>query len=713
MRRGDRSEMTDSGLFLRKVRRYTFPTSSGLPMRHLPRSSAITRLAASSVIVAALFVGACGGGGDQKNDGEGAGPTNPPPAGTGRFLLSALASVSVTAGQSATGTIVITRLDGFTGAVTLTVPSTPTGITASVTGSPTTTNGASVTVGVTSTVAAGSYPITVKGSAAGLSDQTATLMVTVTAAQPAAFSLRVDPVEFELPAGKGWSAHGIASITRAAGFTGAVTVSVTGLNGVSGGLVAPTPSTIAASDTATNLMALTLDGAAPGVYTGTVRAVAAGFGEQTATVRIRVSAPSTGSISWKFCNSSRVPRFFAVKDGSGAWRHIVPSGPAAGTAADPTTFNFSLAQGTAGIAMVKLGEKMSSSPLIQGFRWDVFYLTAAEVVEQAAAECTRWPDVTTRSASAPVSGYQSFDAIMASASRFALVSVGSTGPASTTLSASTLRPGSFDLFLTRSSFTGSPQAPISVLSIILRRGLDPASGATLPALNFASEGFAPATGTVSFGNTGGEPFFLAQNFLTANALNAPMHASATYTQTSRTWFGVPASRLQAGDLHELAATTATASARRAVITFDDQVSSRTLDFGPALPTPSVVGGTGAAPWLIRATGSVSVEYNARASLYLRETIADPRAFLIVASRGYLGGSGSYDLSIPDLSAATGFTMFWNARRGVPVHWTVTGGEGDPGSTDEVFCMQLGICPVKPLRGAVYKSAQATGTVTVP
>lgn len=87
--------------------------------------------------------------------------------------------------------------------------------------------------------------------------------------------------------------------------------------------------------------------------------------------------------------------------------------------------------------------------------------------------------------------------------------------------------------------------------------------------------------------------------------------------------------------------------------------------------------------------------------------------MIVASRGYLGGSGSYDIGIPDLSAATGFTAFWNARRGASLQWTVTGGEGDPGSSEEVFCMQVGICPVKAVRGAVYKSAQATGTVTVP
>jgi hypothetical protein len=655
-----------------------------------------------------LLSSACGGGGG--GDGTPAIPTTPTP--TGSFLLSVLAPVSVTAGQSGTATVVITRTNGFTGEVSVAVPSSPAGIIAAVTGSPTTLSGVSVTVTVASTVTAGSYTIPLRATAAGIAEQSASITVTVTAAQPAAFSLSVDPVEFELPAGNGWTANGIVSIVRNAGFTGAVNVSVTGLSGATGAVVATSPSVIAATETASNLTALTLEGAAPGVYTGTVRATAAGFGEQTATVRVRVSAPSTGTVRWTFCNASRVPRFFAVRDGSGAWRHIVPAGPAAATTGNPTTFSFSPSQSTVGIAMVSLGEKTSASPLIQGFRWDVYYLTAQEAMEQAAAECVRWPDVTTRTATATVSGYQSFDAMVASASRYALVNTGSTGTASTTLTASNLKAGSFDLFVTRSSFV-SVNAPIVPQGVILRRALDPASGSVLTALNYGTEGFAPAVGTVTFGNANGESFFTAQTFMTSNALNGLFSAVATYTQTARPWYGVPASRLQAGDLHQIVATTSTSAARRAVIAFADQVSTRTLDFGPALPTPSVVAGAAATPWLIRATGTLPTEYNARASLYLRETIADPRAVMITASRGYLGGTGTYDVSIPDLTAATGFTAFWNVRRGAPVRWTVTGGEGDAGSVDETFCMLIGICPVKPVSGAVYKSAQATGAVTPP
>ncbi len=628
-------------------------------------------------------------------------------------MLSVAGPVNVAAGQSGTGSIVITRMNGFSGAVTLIVQAPPSGITATVATSPTTSNGVSVTITVANTVVAGNYPIVVRGSAPSMVEQVTTLSVAVTAAQPAAFSLQVDPAEFEIPAGRGWSANGVVNITRAKGFTGPVNVSVSGLSGATGAVAAVTPAVIAAADTATNLMAFSLDGAAPGLYTGTVRATAAGSGEQTASVRVRVSPPGTGSISWRFCNSSRVPRYFAVRDGNGAWRHIVPSGPAAATAADPAVFSFSLSQPTAAVAVVNLGEKMSASPLIQGFRWNVFFLTAQEVVEQAAAECVRWPDVTARTASASVTGYQSFDAVLGSASRYALVNVGSTGTPTATLSATSLRPGSFDLFLTRSSFTSGGTSAIVTHSIILRRALDPGSGATLGVLNFATEGVAPDVGRVTFGNAAGETFFDAQTFMTANGLNGLMGAVGTYAQTIRPWYGVPVSRLQAGDMHQIVATTSNTAARRAVIAFATQVGDRTLDFGPALEKPSVSIGPTSSPWLLRASGALPPEYNARASLYLRETTADPRAFMITASRGYLGGAGTYDIGIPDLSAATGFTAFWNARRGASLRWTVTGGEGDPGSSEEMYCMLLGICPVRPLNGAVYKSAQATGTLTVP
>ncbi|MEO7964086.1 MAG: hypothetical protein ABIT38_09280, partial [Gemmatimonadaceae bacterium] len=168
------------------------------------------------------------------------------------------------------------------------------------------------------------------------------------------------------------------------------------------------------------------------------------------------------------------------------------------------------------------------------------------------------------------------------------------------------------------------------------------------------------------------------------------------------------------DLHQFVATTGTVTARRAVIGYEKRATSGNVDFGPSLTSPTFTAGVGgASPWIVRNTGTLSVGYVARASMYLRENLPDPRTMTLVATRGWLGGSNAYDVAVPDLAAATGFTAFWNFRRGASVKWTFTGGEGDAGGPYEVFCIQVGICPVKVVDGARYKSAQATGTVTVP
>jgi len=629
-------------------------------------------------------------------------------------LAATPATLAVSVGSNGTSTISIGRSTGYTGAVTLALDNPPSGIAGSFLPSPTTGNSSTVTLTVAGNVAPGPHTITVKGTAPGAADKTTTIALTVQASLPVGFSIGVDPVEFELPAGRGWSTHGVVTVTRANGFTGPVNVAVTPLGGSVGSIIGAAPSSIAANQVATNLLALAADGTPPGVYTANVRVTAPGFAEQNTQVRLRVSPPSTGSIQWKYCGASRVPRFFAVRDGNGAWRHIVPDGPAAATNATPATFSFSLTQSTAAVATVRLGESTSGSPLIQGFRWDVYYMTAQEITELAAQECITNPDATTRQLNGTLTGYQSFDAVVASASHRAIAFPGSTGPLSTTLSLLNVQPGPFDLFVTRSSFSNGAGAPIVAQQLILRRGLDPASGASLPALSFATDGVTPVTSVATFGNTNGETFSFISSFLTTTGLNALFHVSAPLTAISRAWYGVPGPGLQPTDLHQYVAATSNANARRAVIGYASQVSHQNVAFGPSLAPPSVTGGTGSTPpWIVRATGTLAPEYANRAALYLRETIADPRAMMIMASRGALGSGNGYDVAVPDLSAATGFTAFWNLRRGAGVRWTVTGGEGDPGSTEEVLCLQMGVCNVKPVAGAVYKSAQATGTVVVP
>jgi hypothetical protein len=619
-------------------------------------------------------------------------------------------SISVAAGQTGTSTVTITRSTGFSGAVTLVLDAPPAGITGSFNASPTTAGTSTLTISVGSNVTAGSYNVTVKGSATGAQDKTVVLAVTVTAAGPVGFTIAVDPVEFELPAGQGWVGNGIVSIQRQNGFTGAVTVAVQGLGFPA--TAVPSPATIAPGQTATNLLSLAVDGAPIGLYTGTVRVSAPGFATQTAQVKVRVSAPSTGAITWSFCRGDRVPRYLAIRDGNGPWKHIVPDGPFGATAATPAKYSFDLSQSTASVAIVWLGEKTSGTALIEGHYWNVYYLSRQEMLDLAASECVSNRDVTTRQASGSVTGYQSFDALVASVGRRGLAGVGSTGPLNTTLTMQNLPNGPFDLLLTRTNFTGAGPDP-TVQSFVLRRGIDPAAGGTIAAIDFASEGVAPATAPLTFSNASGETVTNTMTFLTADGLVGWMAVAGAFSQTSRTWFGIPANKLLATDLHQITATTGNTAARRQLIHFAHAVGARTLGFGPPLGAPNVSTDPGS-PWLVRVTGNLAADYAARLSIYYREQTADPRTMTIVASRGFLGAGTQYDVAIPDLSGLPGFTAFWNVRRGATVKWTVTGGEGSTGDLlVDASCLLTGYCPVKAVDGATYLSAQATGQITIP
>ncbi|MCC6317293.1 MAG: hypothetical protein IT361_06320 [Gemmatimonadaceae bacterium] len=620
------------------------------------------------------------------------------------------ATLSITAGQAGSTVVNIVRSAGFTGAVTLALINPPTGVTGAFAPSPTTAITSTLSLNVASSVAAGNQTLTIRASATGVQDVTATLTLTVVASGPVGFSVAIDPVEFELPAGRGWSANGIVSIQRANGFAGPVSVSIQGLSFPA--VVAVTPAQIAANQVATNALALAVDQATPGLYTGTVRVSAPGFADQTAQVRFRVSLPSTGSITWTYCRADRVPKWFAVRDGNGAWKHIVPAGPAAATASDPTRFSFDISSSTASVALVRLGEKTSASPLIEGHHWEVYYLSRQEVIDAATAECVDNRDTSPRTITGTVTGYQSFDAIIASTSRRGNAFVGSTGPLSTTFTAQNQPAGPFDLLLTRSSAVGLLQ-DLAVRSLVLRRGLDPATGVPIAPIDFATQGVAPASATLTFANLNGENFTNAMTFRTVAGLNAWFVASGQFASATRTWYGVPAAQQIAGDLHQITATTASTTARRQIIHFSTGVANRTLTFGTPLAQPAV-SPVFTTPGAINAAGILAPEYASRVAMYYREQAADPRTLIVVATRGFLGGSTQYDVSVPQLPGTTGFMNFWYPRRGNTVRWTVTGGEGSTGEAlSDSFCVIQGYCPVKPVAGVTYLSAQATGTVGIP
>ncbi|AHG88101.1 hypothetical protein J421_0564 [Gemmatirosa kalamazoonensis] len=659
---------------------------------------------------------ACGGGG---SDG---GVTPPPPGGTtggstggtgggtgggtaGGFTLAlSPATLSISQSATTTATVTLARTGSFTGAVTLAATGLPNGVTAAfdpaqiAAGQTTST----LTLTASSTAAAGPATASVSGTATGATGSAATFALTVAppAAVPGPFTMSLSASSYLALPATILPATPVLTIARNAGFTGPVAVSVSGLP--VGLVVGVTPTNV----TGSTASLVVLNGGAPnGSYDVTIRGAAAGgLGERTVTLRVVVAPPSTGSIKWQFCeNGVRSPRyFFAVKDGGGPWTRVVPNG---------STFAFDLSQPTAQVALVTNDSG--------GFRTTLYEGTAQEIAALAAAECALYPGVTTRTASGTFAGVGS-DFVIASMGWWSGSSAGNGG-----YSLQNLPNGPLDLLAVRS--TGTPLGGTIVFGpnrMILRRGINPAAGASVPPLDFAStEAFAPQLVTWTFGNTGAQAFSVTQQLITAAGTVGLFHAvpQTDAAVTTRTVYAVPAAQLVAGDLHQVIATVSTVAkprATRQIIAYAHTLADRTIAFGPAMPAPTVTAITGAPAGRLRAQGTLPAEYAAGVSLDVTQTTT-ARFATVHATSGFLGGATSYDLQIPDLSAAVGWDTQFALRTGAAVDWWVSGGGPSLDLFDARYIFattrarwtgaRTGI--TAPADGAVYLMARATGTAT--
>jgi uncharacterized membrane protein len=225
-----------------------------------------------------LSAAACGG------DDDNGGVVTPTPS----IAVSAgTATVNVTAGQSGTSAITLTRNGGYTGAVNLAVTGAPAGVTATfnpasvASGSTTST----LTLATTAATAAGTYPLVVTASGTGVANATTQVSLVVTAAPASGFTIAPAAA---LTVTQGAAAQNATiNITRTGGFAGAVTLTTGGT--IPAGLTV-TPAAATTGNTATVAVSAT-SAAAPGTYPITINATGAGItGTQTTTLNVTVAA---------------------------------------------------------------------------------------------------------------------------------------------------------------------------------------------------------------------------------------------------------------------------------------------------------------------------------------------------------------------------------------------------------------------------------------
>ncbi len=229
----------------------------------------------------------------------------PPPA---NFTLSGgPSSDSVVQGNSATYTASVAAQNGFTGSVSLSVSGVPSGATATFSPASITTSGSS-TLSVTTTTATadGSYTLTITGKSGSLSHTASVTLIVTAAPPPANFTLTAGPSSDSVVHGS--KATYTATVTGQNGFTGNVSLSVTGAP--TGATASFSPASISTSGSSTSgsatLTVSTTALTAAGSYTLTI-AGTSGSISQHASVGLTVTAAGGSSgggvISVKFVGS--------------------------------------------------------------------------------------------------------------------------------------------------------------------------------------------------------------------------------------------------------------------------------------------------------------------------------------------------------------------------------------------------------------------------
>jgi Pro-kumamolisin, activation domain len=203
-------------------------------------------------------------------------------AGKPSFGLSSSASaLSLAAGSSGASTITISPQNDFSGTVNLSVSGLPSGVTASFSPAAATTS-STLTFMAANTAAASSSTLTITGTSGDLTS-TARVQLAVTAA--AAFALTAAPSNLSLV--QGTHVTSTITVTPGSGFTGSVTLAVSGLP--SGVTAALSPATTTKTSTLT-LNATT--SAKPGSYTAMITGTS-GSNKNTTPITFTVTgAPS-------------------------------------------------------------------------------------------------------------------------------------------------------------------------------------------------------------------------------------------------------------------------------------------------------------------------------------------------------------------------------------------------------------------------------------
>lgn len=564
------------------------------------------------------------------------------------FTIATIAPDPLSVAQGAAGNATVTLgRTNFAGDINLTVEGLPTGVTGVFAPAAATATTSTLTLTVGAAVVPNNYTLTVRGAATGLTDQTRTFVLTVTAAVQGTYTLSTTPPT-QLSIQQGGSTNVTVNINRLGGFVGTVALTVTGAP--AGLTVGFTPAD--ATGATSTLAVQATGGLAVGAYPLVIRGTTAGLVDQTVNLTVNVTAPSGGgnvTLNFSTCDVADRPLWVAAQDGNGVWTQVVGNN---------NVYNFNVGSSRGGFAFVL-------SPTVSSFAVTVQYYTQAEILGIAPGSyCS--PDPATKSLMATVAGL--------SAGQSATLSLGGGSGSAFANGAVTIngvRNGTFDLL----GYARNLLAPGTGERVVVRRGINTAALAANASIgtpvDFATEGVAAASGAITVTNAaGGETLLPSLVYYVGAACDAAFLSSSTPAGSSFTVYGVPAGLQVAGEAHSLTLTaTGGGSTARFVLESFTAMGARSITLPTALPvfTPTVEAG---AYKRLRTQYTLPGDLNATVGLFYSDAGGD-RVVTIGSSVAYLGGT-AVDIATPDFSAVAGWNNTWAPTTGSTVSWVASG-----------------------------------------
>lgn len=503
-----------------------------------------------------------------------------------------------------------------------------------------------MTITVSSSVAQGSYVVTLRGRGTGIADVTASFTLKVA---PAALSVSLQPSSVTLLPGA--TATSTLVLARS-GYAGDVAVTIDDApNGIT---ATPQPATV--SGTTSTIALVASAGVAPGQYSLTVRATPAGLpvsAIRTATLAIHVgsAAPGTGNVVVT-ATTCVAPDWFASQDGTSPWTQVLP---AAGE------FRFTVKSATGGFAYHD-----SSGVTVR-------YMTLSELTAGPINLC-------------PPSGSKTITGVGVHLTNNAGVPTGdenhySLGGATATSSGFNpnfaivgVRNGRQDLVV-----TGVSGASLLNRAVI-RRDLDLPDGGSLGQVNLSPSGgesFLLAQSTLTVSGTFGQIPHEMRYLTTPDCVVNPMYTSLIGT----TMLGVPDAVQRATDFHWVRAFDNSPTLQRSTTLVFHQFLSRIVTLPQTIPAPPVSAIAGVAKRLSAFVADIPTIYGDAITLQFSD--AQRRTMTVLATAAYTGRS-NVTIAMPDLSGVSGWPLSAQIPAAATVDWSLT---FDGSSAKEPLCTE--------------------------